>query len=196
MPRLFTSIPIPSDIAGQLAKFRQPLPGARWLEPADFHLTLRFAGDVDSSAAREFSDNLSRINLHAFEITLEGFGVFGGHDPHTLWAGVSNNPALNELQRATERAARSAGLPPEPRQFKPHVTIARFRSTRVQEVVRFLERNASAKSASIEVENFLLMSAKPRTGGGPYVVEQEFPLTSYFWDEEDEAEYGIRNQSE
>ena len=61
MPRLFTAIRLPADIAMQLARFKTPLPGARWVEPADYHLTLRFLGDVEIPIAREFADNLSRI---------------------------------------------------------------------------------------------------------------------------------------
>lgn len=184
MPRLFTAIRIPTDIAAQLARFREPLPGARWIEPQNYHLTLRFIGDVTNPVAREFADHLSRLELDGFEIRLRGFGVFGGHDPKALWAGIDAPSQLDALYRANERAARAAGLKPERQKFKPHVTIARFRHTRIEAVSRFLQRHAASASMPIYVDRFYLISSKPHSGGGPYVVEQEFALHNYAWADE------------
>ncbi len=184
MPRLFTAIPIPADIAGQLYCFKMPLPGARWIEPADYHLTLRFVGDVDNMVAQEFADNLSRIELDSFDIVLRDFGVFGGRDPKTLWAGIEASPQLEALYRANENAARAAGIRLERQKFKPHVTIARFRHARTEAISRFLQRHTAAMISSMQVDRFQLMSSKPRTGGGPYVTEEEFGLRNCSWPEE------------
>ena len=179
MPRLFAAIPLPAAVAGALARFQQPLPGAKWIDPNDYHLTLRFAGDVDNIVAREFADFLRRIDINVFEMRLTGFGAFGGNDPRVLWAGVDAGPELVALQRAVETAARSAGLKPERQQFKPHVTVARLRHSRPDAVSKFLERHAGARSPVFLVDSFALFSAKPRTGGGPYVIEETFPLAGY-----------------
>ena len=184
MPRLFTAIRLPPDIALQLARFKTPLPGARWVTPTDYHITLRFLGDVENPIAREFADNLSRIELDGFEIALCGFGVFGGHDPKVLWAGIEAPPQLDALYRAHENAARAAGMRPERRKFKPHVTIARFRHARVEAVSRFLQRHAASMISTIYIDRFQLMSSKPRTGGGPYATEEEFDLRNYSWPED------------
>ena len=53
MPRLFTGLEIPADISQELASYRGGLPGARWVDPENYHITLRFIGDVDHSVARE-----------------------------------------------------------------------------------------------------------------------------------------------
>ena len=47
MMRLFTGLEIPADIAEGLASLRGGLPGARWIDPENYHLTLRFIGEVD-----------------------------------------------------------------------------------------------------------------------------------------------------
>ena len=47
MPRLFTGVELPPDIGQALASLRGGLPGARWIDPENYHLTLRFIGDVD-----------------------------------------------------------------------------------------------------------------------------------------------------
>ena len=53
MPRLFSGLELPSDVRAQLASLKAPLPGVRWIEEENLHLTLRFFGDVNNSAAHE-----------------------------------------------------------------------------------------------------------------------------------------------
>ena len=176
MPRLFTGLELPPALSDQLADFATPLAGARWIEPEDMHITLRFAGDVDNLTAAEFHAALSAIDEPAFEIRLSGFGAFGGQQPRTLWAGIEDNPWLDALARANERAARSAGLPPEKHTFKPHVTLARLKGTRPEAVARVLEQLGAYRSVPFSVERFVLFSSRPKVGGGPYVVEDAFTL--------------------
>ena len=176
MPRLFAALELPEEVREHLTALEAPLPGARWMEHDELHLTLRFAGDIDNVRAREFADALASIDRDVFEVRIAGLGAFGGNDPRALWAGVAPNPALEQLARDCERAARQAGLPPETRVFKPHVTIARLRYARVDAVARFLEHNGAFRLEPFVVEGMVLLSARPGVGGGPYVVEEAFPL--------------------
>jgi len=176
MPRLFAGIEVPEEIGAELARLRQPLPGAKWTDPADFHITLRFAGDVERPVAREFAAGLAEIELDAFELRLAGLGAFGGNDPRAIYAGLERSDALAALARATERAARSAGLQPETRAFKPHVTLARLRATPPEAVARVLGRIGAFRSSAFFVPRFVLFSAKPNVGGGPYVAEETYQL--------------------
>lgn len=185
MLRLFAAIEIPEPQRQRLAALRQPLPGAKWIEPENMHITLRFAGDIDNRTAEEFAGFLADISAVPFEITLSQLGVFGGRDPRTIWAGVDGGEPLDSLQRATERAARSAGLPPDGRNHKPHVTVARLRGTRPEAVARFLGSRGAFMTEPFVVSRFVLFSSRPRVGGGPYVVEDAFPLGG--WDVEDDA---------
>jgi 2'-5' RNA ligase len=176
MPRLFTAVELPAEIRHGLARLRIPLPGAKWVEEENLHLTLRFAGDIDNRLAAEFADALAQVDVPAFELRLQGLGAFGGNDPRVLWAGVETSTALETLARANERAARAAGLPAEARTFKPHVTIARLRHARADAVAKVLGRHGAFRSPAFTVERFVLMSSRPQVGGGPYVVEEAFPL--------------------
>jgi 2'-5' RNA ligase len=176
MPRLFTGIEIPPATREEIVRLRQPLPGGKWVEPENLHLTLRFAGDIDNVQAAEFADRLAAISVDAFEIRLAGLGTFGGREPRSFWAGVEASPELEALARANERAARLAGLPPEGRAFKPHVTLARLKYTEPDQIARILGRIGAFRSQPFLVGRFVLFSAKPNVGGGPYVVEAEFPL--------------------
>ena len=157
-------------------RLRQPLPGARWIEPDNFHVTIRFAGDIDNGIAREFADFLAEVESRIFRVRLKGTGAFGGNDPRSLWAGVEAGPELEALARAHERAARAAGLPPEQRKFKPHVTIARLKNARPEIVAQYLQRNGGFATDYTTVTRFVLFSSKPLVGGGPYVSEEIYPL--------------------
>lgn len=176
MIRLFTGIELPGDVRDELIKLSQPLPGARWNEYENLHITMRFAGDIDNRVAADFADALSLINEDVFEIRLIGVGAFGGNDPRTVWAGVEPSSQLDSLARAHERAARSVGLPAEKRAFKAHVTLARLNHSNPDAVARVLQRHGAFRSRPFLVERFVLMSSRPRVGGGPYVIEDDFPL--------------------
>ena len=110
MPRLFSAIEIPSSIAERLTLLRAGLSGARWIDPENYHLTLRFIGDVDRHTARDFTYGLGRDRgRRPFELRLNGLGSFGGGKPRAIFAGIAPSEGLEALRRANERAAREAG---------------------------------------------------------------------------------------
>jgi 2'-5' RNA ligase len=178
MPRLFAGLTLPEDVRLGLAMLKMPLPGAKWIEPENLHITIRFAGDISNIEAREFADALSRISLPAFNVSVRDLGAFGGNEPRVLWAGVDGGEGLERLFRACDRAARTAGLAPEPRSFKPHVTLARLKNSRPEAVARFLTRRSTISFRPFLADHFVLFSSRPNLGGGPYVVEEEFSLQS------------------
>lgn len=190
MPRLFTGIELPEAVRDAIGDLEMPIPGARWIEMDDLHLTLRFAGDVTPRIADELVGFLADIEVEPFEMQVKGLDVFGGNDPRTLYASVVAGEGLERLRRANERAARAAGLPPEGRKFTPHVTIARLSNPRIEALARFLQHNGRFATPPFTVERFVLFGAKPGTGGGPYTIEHAFPLGRYHagldWQEEDD----------
>ncbi|MEQ8395961.1 RNA 2',3'-cyclic phosphodiesterase [Thalassobaculum sp.] len=125
--RLFVAIAIPEAVADPLCDLQGGLDGVRWVDPDDFHLTLRFVGDVDRGTADDLAAALSGLRAPAFDLRLSGLGHFGsGQRLRALWVGVEPQPALTLLHGRVEAAARRAGLPPEGRRFVPHVTLARM----------------------------------------------------------------------
>lgn len=176
MPRLFTALEIPAHVRTRLSLMRAPLSGAKWVDAENMHITLRFAGDIDERTADEFADHLAETAVAPFSIKIVGAGAFGGRDPRVLWAGVEENPQLDTLYRANERAARAAGLEAAPHAFKPHVTLARMRGVRQAAVARFLEEFGDLRMEPFTVTRFVLLSARPGSGGPPYGVEAEYPL--------------------
>lgn len=176
MPRLFTAIEIPEATRIRLSLLRAPIGGAKWVQPENMHITLRFVGDIDGRTADDLADLLADASVPPFTVSISGGGAFGGRDPRVLWAGVNGGQELDALYRANERAARAAGLDPDPRDFRPHVTLARMRRARQSEVARFLAENGDLRMEPFLVTRFVLLSARPGSGGGPYVVEAAYPL--------------------
>ena len=176
MPRLFSGIEIPPGVARRLTFVRAGLNGAHWIDSENYHVTLRFLGDVDGTTARDFAHGLEDIVASPFELRLKTLGSFGGHKPRAIFAAVAPSSALESLQRAHERAARAAGLPPEPRNYTPHVTLARLRETSSRQVADYLSARTPLGTLSFTVTRFVLFSSRASVGGGPYVVEAAYPL--------------------
>ena len=176
MPRLFTGLEIPRHVAESLAMMRGGLPGARWIDPENYHLTLRFIGDIDDALARDIASLLGRVQRHPFELRLDGLTSFGGRKPRAVVAAATAKPPLLELQAEQERLLQRLGLEPEGRKYIPHVTLARLRETSSRQVADYLSARGHFRSASFEVSRFVLFSSRSSVGGGPYVVEAAYPL--------------------
>jgi 2'-5' RNA ligase len=176
MIRLFTALEIPDEISARLERLQNGLDGARWIERGDFHITLRFIGDIPEDVAGDIDEALEEIRFEPFDIELEGVGEFGGRKPHTLWAGVRPSDSLRHLQTRHESAIRRVGLPPETRKYAPHVTLARLRGLDAETVYRFIGENNLFAAPRFTVTRFVLFSSRTSIGGGPYVAERVYPF--------------------
>lgn len=178
MPRLFTGLEVPADVANSLAILRGGLVGARWIDPGDYHVTLRFLGDIDDDTAHELAHLLRTVHRPPVTVTIGGLDVFGGDKPRALVAKIVQTPQLAEMQAEQERLVRRVGLPPEKRKFVPHVTLARLRDTSAWHAAEFLSHRGHFLRRSFKADHFVLFSSRASVGGGPYVVEAAYPLAS------------------
>lgn len=179
MPRLFTGVEIPSDVAFLLSLKRGGLSGARWIDTQNYHITLRYVGDVDWHTADEVADILERFTASPpFDLKLSHLGAFGGNKPRALYAGAEPNDCLNRLQAAQERAFQKIGLSPDGRKFTPHVTLARLNGTTTNDLARFMHNAPFFDPLVLKVSRFVLFSSRESVGGGPYIVEQAYDLAA------------------
>src|SRR5690606_33268107 len=111
-----------------------------------------------------------------FELSIDGLMVFGSRKPHSIVARVRPNRDLAELQAEHERRIQRIGLPAEQRKFTPHVTLARLRGTSTRSVADYLSLRGGFTAGPFPVDRFLLFSSRNSVGGGPYVIEEEYPL--------------------
>ena len=176
MPRLFTGLEIPASLAFDLSLMRGGLNGARWIDAENYHLTLRFIGDIDSATANDVFALLGRVRRPPLQVTLDTLASFGGDKPRALVARAKPTPALLELQAEHERLVRRIGMAPESRKYTPHVTLARLRAVGSHDMAHYLAGRGLFASRSFEATRFALFSARESVGGGPYVVEATYPL--------------------
>ena len=176
MPRLFTGLELPAEVAERLSYLRGGLPGARWISAENYHVTLRFIGDVDMVAAEEIAEGLARIRRRTFTLRISALGAFGGRKPHAIVANVEPSAPLSELQAEHERLLQRLGMPPETRKFLPHVTVARLRNVSPRDVAEYLTLRGGFSAGPIAIDRFVLFSSRDSVGGGPYVVEEAYPL--------------------
>jgi 2'-5' RNA ligase len=179
VPRLFTGIEVPLQAAFLLSLKRGGLPGARWIDQENYHITLRFIGDVDHAIANEVTDALDHlVHSEAFAVKLNHLGSFGGDKPRALYAGVENNAVLQRLQAAQERVLQRLGLNPDGRKFVPHVSLARLKGTSSADLAQFMAFAGRFEPIEFPVERFVLYSSRDSVGGGPYRIEETYPLAA------------------
>src|SRR6185503_8419300 len=103
MLRLFVGIDFPPELKLRLSLLCTGVPGARWVDPGNFHLTLRFIGEITEGIAADVDEALARIKAPRFTLLLAGTGVFGGNRPRALWVGIERNPELVKLRDRIEQ---------------------------------------------------------------------------------------------
>ena len=175
MLRLFVGIGFPPALKLQLSLLRSGVPGAKRVDPGNFHLTLRFIGETDEVVAADIDDALVRLRARRFTLQLAGTGVFGDR-PRSLWVGVERSPELVALRDKIEQALIRAGLPPEQRKFAPHVTLARLHNPALDQLRGFLAANAQFRAVPLPVEGFSLIASFQTKAGSVYEDQAEYPL--------------------
>jgi 2'-5' RNA ligase len=177
MKRLFAAVALPPEIGEGLTRRQQGLPGARWRPIDAMHITLRFFGQVAENVARDLDSELAAISASPFELDLEGVGSFGeGRDVHAVWAGVGESEPLRRLAGRCESAARRAGLKPEGRSYRPHVTLAYLKHADPARAGAWVQGHNLLKSPRFRVTWFGLYSSWPTSEGSRYELEAEYPL--------------------
>jgi RNA 2',3'-cyclic 3'-phosphodiesterase len=179
MIRLFVALRPPPPVRERLAAVMQGVPGARWQDDEQLHLTCKFVGPVDQPVAEDVAAALAGVAAPAPEVALAGVGRFDRRGrTEALWAGVRPHDALAALHRKVEQACARAGVAPEGRAFLPHVTVARLpRSAGAEaEVARWLEANAGLASAPFRMAHLVLYQSHLGREGARYEPVMRWPL--------------------
>ena len=177
MLRLFVGIDLPPEAKLKLSTIAAGLPGVKWVEPGNYHVTLRFIGEVDEGVASDIDEALAAIKAKRFRLNIAGVGLFGAEDkPRVLYAGVERAPLLVELRDKVGQALGRAGVPPEGRHFTPHVTLANIRAGHAADLGRFLEQHNLLRLPEIAVDRFQLVQSYLTKAGSLYEAAADYPL--------------------
>lgn len=153
------------------------IPGARWMPPESYHITLRFIGEVDGTTAQDIALALDRVSADAFELSLSGLDTFGqGDAARVLWVGVERHPALLDLRERVETALRFAGVPPDAQKYSPHVTLARLKKPPVGALMRQIAAHSPLRLPPVAFRRFILYSSWSQADGPFYREEASYPF--------------------
>lgn len=177
MLRLFIALDLPGGIRDRLVMLQAGVPGARWIKPENLHVTLRFIGEVDDPVAQDIDAALRRVAAPGFELMLDGVGHFGTErKPQVLWAGIARSEPLQFLRDKIDRALVAAGLKPDERKFRPHVSLARLKDAPADRVARWLGGNALFLAGPVAVQGFALYRSHLHNEGSIYEELAHYPL--------------------
>jgi 2'-5' RNA ligase len=177
MLRLFVGIPLPPAQCLTLSTICVGLHGANWVDPGNYHVTLRFIGEVDEGMAADIDDALQAIRAQRFNLTIAGLDLFGTAErPRTLYAAVDQNRELQALHERVDMAVGRAGLAPEGRRYTPHVTLARFQGGNMAEIQRFIAAHNLLRLDPFKVEEFQLIASYLSRSGAIYEDVAAYPL--------------------
>lgn len=176
--RLFVGLELPWELRQRMALLAGAgIPGARWVPPENYHVTLRFIGEAPRYLAEEVDHALAALKAPAFALTLAGIGTFAkGGRSQSLWLGVERNEPLERLQGKIETALQRCGLDPERRRFQPHVTLARLDSPSEAKLAGFVQANNLFRVDPIPVRHFTLFSSLLGKDQAVYRAEVEYDL--------------------
>ena len=177
--RLFVGLELPWALRQRLAMLSGAgIQGARWVPPENYHVSLRFIGEMPGHMAEEIDHALAAVNAPGFSLTLAGVGTFtkGGRGG-VLWVGVDRNPQLDHLQGKIETALQRCGLEPERRRFQPHVTLARLDNPPEARLAGYVQAHNLFRADPVPVEHFTLFRSLLGKDHAVYTAEVEYPLT-------------------
>ena len=158
--RLFVALELPHATRQRLADLATQLPGARWLPPENYHVTLRFIGEVPRHVAEELDLALAALRARAFGLTLAGVAMTErAGQARTLRVCVLPDPSLGALRAKIERALQQAGAAPERRRFVPHVTLARLDQAPAPRLVQWIQAHNLFRAEPVEIGHFTLFSS-------------------------------------
>ena len=176
MIRLFVGIALPKPQGDRLASLCIGVKGARWVDQQNFHITLRFIGDVQEPGVEEIIGELTRIDWTPFFVTLSGVGHFGSRKKvRALWAGVQSDPHLFDLHSKIEAALIKCDIKSEGKRFIPHVTLARLKNVQPKYTKDWILRHNLFCVDKFLAEEITLFESHRTNAGSIYIPLCIFP---------------------
>jgi 2'-5' RNA ligase len=181
--RLFIAIGLPHEIESKLEEFQNELKpfarDAKWVNPQNIHLTLKFLGEVKEEKVPELQEVLNECgkNIGPVSVTVQGCGIFpNARRPSVFWAGVKTEPLLG-LQQIIEDRTQNLGFEGENRPYSPHLTLARFKDPHGRlPIANEAEKRKDYEFGNFIASNFSLYKSVLKRSGAEYTVLKSFPL--------------------
>ena len=175
--RLFVALAIPREVRDKIASLIRELRDVdakpKWINPDNLHVTLKFIGQVAPQKAAEIGDALSTVQTQqSVVVEFREIGFFpDARRPSVAWVGIQPPQILSFLAAEVNRVLAPLGIPREEKPFTPHLTIARFKETRLSQALRAeIEKQKSRKFDTLASGEFHLIESKPKSAGAEYTT--------------------------
>jgi 2'-5' RNA ligase len=185
--RLFVALDFPNAVRDALrelmVRLKPECRSAKWVRPEATHITLKFIGEVATEKLDRIHGALAAVHsADPVDMQFRGLGFFPNERrPRVLWCGVEASANLAELAANIDRALAPLGIPPESREFMPHLTLARFQSDGgprhdLEKLLRAAGDLKSYDFGRTQESNFHLIESKLKPSGAEYRRLQTFPI--------------------
>ena len=179
--RVFIAIEIPNKIRQALGEIQHDLRSltnsVRWVALDSIHLTLKFMGETPEKRIEEINTGLTGLTWKRFTVTVRGVGFFPGtRSPRVFWAGMAA-PTMKELAEEIDVRMERVGFDKEKRAFRPHITLARAKDTRIDSaLVSGAAEYEEHDFGSFTVGSIFLFKSTLKPSGAVYEKLKEYKL--------------------
>ena len=154
----------------------------KWVDPLNYHVTLKFLGKVSDERLEMVEEGLENVGnaTKPLEIVIESFGAFPTiRRPEIIWAGLEPSSALRCLKQDLEWALKECGFKPETRNFHPHITLGRADSSKGAGAFRGLDEKAAdtVYGSRVQIRKIDLMRTKQQVSNLSYTMEYSTALS-------------------
>jgi 2'-5' RNA ligase len=176
--RVFVAMEVPEEVKSKIREFVEKMErecqgarGARWARVEGMHVTLKFIGEVAAEKVEQIKKELEGVrSAAAVEMNFRGVGFFpNAKHPRVFWAGIEATPNLTEIAAEIEKWLEKIGIPREGRAFRPHLTLARFKSEEgLPKLREAIEKAGAMEFGEARSSEFYLYESKLLRGGAVY----------------------------
>ena len=179
--RLFLAVDLPDQVRHELAVVQNALKpltdSARWVSADSIHITLKFLGEVPEKLVDDIDTALAGLSWKPFTVTVRGVGFFpGNRSPRVFWAGMEA-PTMQNLAEELDSRMERLGFDKENRAFRPHITLARARDTRIDSaLVTGASQYEEHAFGSFTADRVFLFKSTLSSSGSVYEKLKEYLL--------------------
>jgi 2'-5' RNA ligase len=173
--RLFIALGISEEAKDTLRKTQKKIQSSnsKLTLVKEFHLTLKFLGEVEENKVEEIKERLSKVKFEGFEVCTGNIGVFPSIESiRVLWVGLESKNMIESLQNKIEEAL--SGMFAEDKEFHAHVTIARVKFIDNKKLFKDSLKNIKAERIKFKIDRFRLMKSTLLPAGPVYEVLEEY----------------------
>ncbi|MBU5678950.1 MAG: RNA 2',3'-cyclic phosphodiesterase [Candidatus Aenigmatarchaeota archaeon] len=163
--RCFVAIDIPNELVEKIEKIQKEIESNNIKLAKDFHITLKFLGELEENKINEIVSDLEKIKENRFEIEIKNLGAFPNEKYiRVLWLGC-NSSKLIELARKVRNCLKDFG---NKEKFTPHITIARIKGKLQNNIYNFISKYKNVEVGKFEVREFKLKRSTLTPAGAIY----------------------------